>query len=82
MSKLRRVVVGLENEDGSTTVWRMDSDYGGLVVNEDYSVYLLGPAASNRPRFDLHVSGYGERIDTEGPIDVVQLPVPPAGELK
>lgn len=77
MSAARRVVVGIENDDGSTVIWRLDSNAGSLSVEEGWDVWLLGPRSGKKPEFNLKIHGYGERIDTEGPIDILQLPTGP-----
>lgn len=72
MSAARRVVVGVENDDGSTVIWRFTSVLGDLRIDERFDMYLSGAKAGHHPHFMLDISGYGERIDTEGPLDLIR----------
>ena len=75
MSAARRVVVGIENDDGSTVVWRLDSQLGRLEVGENFTGFIWPP--SRPAEFSLSIRGKGQRIDTAGPVDIQQLPLPP-----
>ena len=80
MTAARRVVLGIENDDGSTVIWRLDAANGPLMVYEDWKypvahdgemLRLQGP-----PQFNIRINGRGFRTVTDGPVDIEQLPRP------